>query len=169
MDNPVLENNPVPNLAQALKEEIARLARKEIRKEVVPAKKQQSQHRSDIAALKREIADLRRQVSFLEKQEKKRIEKGPMVVPAAAASNAAAADTSDGRSGPRFQARGLRSHREKLGLSAADYGALVGVTGQTIYAWEQEKSKPRKAQIVKLAEVRGLGKREALKRIKLTE
>jgi len=159
----------VPNLAQALKEEIARLARKEVRKEVVPAKKQQSQHRSDIASLKREINELRRQVAFLEKQEKKRIEQGPMVVPVPAEKTAAATDNSDGRTGPRFQARGLRSHREKLGLSAADYGKLVGVTGQTIYAWEQEKSKPRKGQVVKLAEVRNLGKREALRRIELTD
>ena len=158
----------MPNLAQALKEEITRLARKEVRKEVKPARSQVASQRGDIATLKREVAELRRQVAFLEKQEKKRIEKGPMVltVPAAAA---AASDNSDGRTGPRFQARGLRSHREKLGLSAADYGKLIGVTGQTIYAWEQEKSKPRKAQIAKLAEVRSLGKREALRRIELTE
>jgi len=159
----------VPNLAQALKEEIARLARKEVRKEVNPARKQLAQQRSDIAALKRENNELRRQVAFLEKQEKKRIEQGPMVMPVPASEAPAAANNSDGRTGPRFQARGLRSHREKLGLSAADYGKLVGVTGQTIYAWEQEKSKPRKAQVAKLAEVRNLGKREALRRIELTE
>ncbi len=157
----------MPNLAQALKEEIARIARKETRKEVNPARKLLAQQRSDIAALKREGAELRRQVAFLEKQEKKRIEKGPMVVQIPAA--AAADNDSDGRSGPRFQARGLRSHREKLGFSAADYGKLIGVTGQTIYAWEQEKSKPRKAQIAKLAEIRSLGKREALRRIEITE
>ena len=43
----------------------------------------------------------------------------------------------------------------------------MGVTGQTIYTWEQEKSKPRESQLAGIAEVRGLGKREALHRLEL--
>jgi len=163
----------VPNLASALKEEISRLARKEIRKETSAAKKQQAQHRRDIAALKRDIAELQRQVAYLEKQEARRLKEGPKIEQVKAEVQQALAATKggdgggDSRSGPRFQARGLRSHREKLGISAEDYGKLVGVSGLTIYNWEKEKSKPRQSQLPKIAAIRGIGRREALKRLEL--
>ena len=60
---------------------------------------------------------------------------------------------------------GLKTHRAKLGLSAKDYGTLVGVSGLTVYHWEAGKSKPRKKQLAALAAVRGMGKREALARL----
>jgi DNA-binding transcriptional regulator YiaG len=44
---------------------------------------------------------------------------------------------------------------------------LVGVSGLTIYNWEQEKARPRKAQLAALVAVRGIGKKEAL--LKLAE
>jgi DNA-binding transcriptional regulator YiaG len=64
----------------------------------------------------------------------------------------------------RFTAKGLRSQGKRLGLSAANYGKLIGVTGQTIYSWEQETSRPRKPQVARIASLRNLGKREALTR-----
>ena len=67
--------------------------------------------------------------------------------------------------GPRFSAVWLASHREKLGLSAADYAKLVGVSGLTIYNWEKGRSKPRRAQLEALAGVRGMGRREALAKL----
>jgi DNA-binding transcriptional regulator YiaG len=63
--------------------------------------------------------------------------------------------------GPRFSPGWLASHREKLELSAADYAELVGVSPLTIYNWEKGKSRPRRAQLKALAEVRGMQKREA--------
>jgi DNA-binding XRE family transcriptional regulator len=65
----------------------------------------------------------------------------------------------------RFTAKGLRSQRKRLGLSAANYGKLVGVAGQTIYSWEQETSRPRKLQVARIAALRHLGKREAQVRL----
>jgi transcriptional regulator with XRE-family HTH domain len=62
-------------------------------------------------------------------------------------------------------ARGLRSHRDRLGLSAEQYGRLAGVSAQTIYSWERGTSTPRARQRASLAEVRGLGKREARARL----
>jgi DNA-binding transcriptional regulator YiaG len=67
--------------------------------------------------------------------------------------------------GPRFSAKWLASHREKLEISAADYGELVGVTGQTIYNWEQGRARPQRRQLEALAEVRGLKRREAWKKL----
>ena len=69
----------------------------------------------------------------------------------------------------RFSPKWLKSNRQRLDLSAADYAKLVGVSSQTIYNWEQGTSKPRQQQVAALAAVRGLGKREALKRLEMLE
>jgi DNA-binding transcriptional regulator YiaG len=74
----------------------------------------------------------------------------------------AAGETADSL---RFRKDGLKTHRAKLGLSAKDYGTLVGVSGLTIYHWESGKSKPRRRQLPAIAAVRSLGKREALARL----
>ncbi len=143
----------MPDYTKAFREEVARLARKEIRTEQSQLRRNSATHRRDIAELKRQVADLTKRIGFLENQERKRVE-DPKV---------------DGDSQLRFSPKWLRRHRDKTGLSAADYGKLVGVSGQSIYMWEQEKSKPRKAQIEKLAAVRGIGKREAERRLELLE
>jgi DNA-binding transcriptional regulator YiaG len=65
----------------------------------------------------------------------------------------------------RFSASRLAAHRAKVGISAASYGQLVGVSGQTIYHWEQGKARPRAAQLEHLAAVRGLGAREIAERL----
>lgn len=65
----------------------------------------------------------------------------------------------------RFSATRLATHRAKLGLSAASYGQLVGVSGQTIYHWEQGKARPRATQLENLTEVRELGAREIAERL----
>lgn len=142
------------NLATVLKEEIRRLARRELSSELQSLRKTSAQQRRDIAALKREVDAQQRELRFLQKQEKRRIEKAP--------------PESVGRKA-RFSAAGVKSHREKLGLSAADYGKLVGVSALTIYNWESGKNRPRDAQLAKLVTVRGIGKREALKRLEMVE
>ena len=135
------------NLAQVLKDEIRRLARKEIKDQTDAMKKQAAQHRRDIAALKRDNDQLSRRIAVLEKQEKQR---GGHTAP-----------KPEEMAGIRFSAKGLASHRERLGLSAGDFGLLVGVSGQTIYAWEQERTRPRQSQFPAIAKVRAMGLREA--------
>ena len=49
----------MPNIASVLKDEILRLARKEVRSELEGLKKASGQYRSDIASLKRQVADNR--------------------------------------------------------------------------------------------------------------
>ncbi|MGA2498804.1 MAG: hypothetical protein ABSH20_13760 [Tepidisphaeraceae bacterium] len=142
----------MPNLASVLNEQIRRLSRREIKAQTRSTRRLTAHYRRDIAALKRQVAGLLKAVSFLERQEKKRVAGRP--VPQ---------EPGD----IRFRADGLRTHRAKLGLSARDYGQLVGVAGLTIYSWESGKSRPRKAQVAKLVAVRGIGKREALKRLEL--
>jgi len=141
----------MPNIGTVLKEEVTRLARKEIRRETAAVQKASSQHRRDIAAMKRQVVSLTRQVALLER---KVLAERPMNKPA----------EKDAR--VRFTAKGLRSQRRRLGMSAADYAKLVGVTQQSIYNWERESSRPRKGQLVVLAALRGMGKKEALARLR---
>jgi DNA-binding transcriptional regulator YiaG len=143
----------MPNIASILKTEISRVARKEVRAEIETLKKASIAHRAS-------IAELRRQVTALEK-ELRRVAKGA-TRPAAATDPGHAAAAGMKR---RFSATRLAAHRAKLGLSAAIYGQLVGVSGQTIYHWEQGKARPRAAQLESLAAVRDLGAREVAERL----
>jgi DNA-binding transcriptional regulator YiaG len=146
-------NASMPNIASILKAEISRVARKEVRAEIETLKKASVAHRAS-------IAELRRQVNALEK-ELRRVAKSATrstIVPDSA--NEAAEGTKR-----RFSATRLAAHRAKLGLSAASYGQLVGVSGQTIYHWEQGKARPRAAQLENLAAVRDLGAREVSERL----
>ncbi len=137
------------NIASLLKSEISRIARKEIRAETETLKKASAQYRSDIAALKRRLAEQDRIIAKLRKNK-----------PASAAN-----DKSVETSQLRFRAGGFASLRKKLGLSAADMGKLLGVSLQTIYHWEKGQSKPRASQLQGIAEVRKLGKRGAAARL----
>jgi len=140
----------MPNIAAVLKDEISRIARKEIRSETASLKKASAQYRRDIAELKRQVSNLQGKVSLLEKQVLRDV-----------SSQVTEADTT----GVRFTAKGLRSQRKRLGLSATDYGKLVGVATQTIYNWETGVSRPRKQQLPVLASLRNMGKRKAQARL----
>ena len=160
------------NLASALKEEIGRLARKEIRQQTAGTAKSTAQMARDIAALKRQVQDLERKLSpprspgaaspgaAKKTPSKKTTTKKANEKAAGAASKPA---EQSGRA--RFSAKGLKTDRERLGLSADNYGKLVGVSGLSIYNWEQGKARPRESSIAALMSVRGIGKREAAKRL----
>ena len=135
------------NIASLLKSEISRIARKEIRAETQALKKASVQYRSDIAALKRRLAEQDRLIARLKK------------------AKPAATETGEEVPQRRFRADGFASLRKKLGLSAADMGKLLGVSLQTIYHWEKGQSKPRASQMQGIAEVRKLGKRGAAARL----
>jgi DNA-binding transcriptional regulator YiaG len=140
----------VPNIAVMLKEEITRLARKETRQQLETLRKASAQYRSDIASLKRDVAKLAQQAVRLHK------------------TVARAGDGSTNGAKPealRFVAKGLRAHRSRLGLSAAKYASLAGVSAQAIYNWESGASRPRASQMSTLANLRRLGKREANARL----
>ena len=59
--------NQMPNLATVMKNEIVRLARKEVRAEVLTLRKAATSSRTDINALKRRVAALEKQISSLSK------------------------------------------------------------------------------------------------------
>lgn len=138
------------NIGMVLKGEISRLSRKEARKEVGVLKKASGQYRRHIAALKREVSSLRKQLARLSSTIK--------------ANGHAPADEAEARP-MRFVAKGLKSHRQRIGFSAPDYARLLGVSSQTVYNWEQGVSRPRPAQLPSIAALREVGKREAHTRL----
>lgn len=144
--------NRMTNLATSLKAEISRLARKEIRSELEDLKKATSQQRAHIASLRRQIDDLERVLKKASKAQRR---------PAASSESSEAGDGAR----LRFRASGLASHRNRLGLSAGDFGKLSGVSGQSVYKWETGEVKPRRAQLEAIASVRKIGRREALARL----
>jgi len=138
----------MPNLAATLKEEISRLARKEIKASIAPLRKAATAYRREIAALKRQSAALKAALS--------KAAKGPV---------APSDGTEQEGKRARFSAKSVMAQRKRLGLSAADFSKIVGVSGATIYGWEQGKTRPRKSQLASLAAIRGLGKKEAKARL----
>lgn len=141
----------MPNIAVMLKGEIARIARKEVRAETQEFRKASSQHRAHIAALRRRIDELERQL--------KRVNK------ATPRNSQAGGDEEDSSTRRRFSAARLAAQRKKLGLSAADFAALLGVSGQSVYKWEHGEARPRARQLEAIAALRGIGKREAAQRL----
>jgi len=140
------------SLTKALKDETARIARKEIRAEAVAARQISGKYRKEVAELKRRIGSLEKEIGVLRRHEGRRAFQKP------------AMELADGA---RFTPNWVKTHRKKLALSAADYAALIGVHAMTIYNWEHGRSKPRRSQLAALVSIRKLSRREALKRLNL--
>ncbi|PZP28883.1 MAG: hypothetical protein DI603_18135 [Roseateles depolymerans] len=139
------------NLATALKSEIARIARKELRDEFASLRKTVTGHRTDIAKLKRELTAANQELRRLRRE----VARNAPAVEAAGEPDA---------SKFRYSAERLAASRAKLGLSAEDYGLLVGSSGLSVYKWERGV-KPRQRFMPALAAAFKMGKREAAARL----
>lgn len=138
----------MPNVAAVLKGEITRLSSKAVRHHIAPIRSATNTHRSQIAELKRQLHALQRQVALLQRLAEKALPREP---------EAAGKQI-------RFTAKGLRSLRSRLDLSAEEFGQLVEATGKTVYSWEGGAS-PRAKYLPAIAALRKIGKREARKRL----
>ena len=166
-------------LANALKEEIGRLARREIRQQTAGTVKSVAQFEREIAALKSQVQDLQQTLSGQRTPDasgrtaskkaagKKAASKKAPAKKQSGAEKAAAAKPASGKRSARaqFSPGALKTSRERLGLSADNYGKLIGVSGLSIYNWEQGKARPRDSSIEALGSIKGIGKREAAKRL----
>lgn len=140
----------MPNIGALLKAEITRLSKREIRQEMAGVKKASASYRREIAALKRQVIALQRKSALLERRTKDAVDIKAGALPDRPL---------------RFVAKGLRSLRKRLGLSAVQLALLLGVSEQSVYNWEAKKATPRKEQVVAISAMRGLGKREAQSRL----
>jgi len=138
----------MPKLATVLKDEITRLARKEVRAESLPMRKAAVQSRTDINALKRRVAALEKQVASLSK-----------------AATIKKTETASDPATIRFSAKGFGSLRRRLGLSATEMGFLLDASDQSIYKWERGV-RPRPNQMPKIATLRKMSKQQVAELLK---
>jgi len=141
----------MPNIAQLLKDEISRLARKEVRAASAPLqqqirelKKTNRQQREAIDSLLRRVD----QLQALTSSPTDKILKAPAI--------------GDDRQ-IRLSGTSIKKHRKRLGLSQGELGQLLNVSTNTVVRWEQDKSKPREAYRAGLAQLRTMGVREVKK------
>lgn len=138
------------NVMKALKDEIARIARIEINTALKPIK-------SVNASQRKYIADLRRQVALLEK-DNKQLQKAVLKVPDQEVAEEEA---------PRgwITSQGIRSMRTRLRLSQRAFAELAGVSLPTVANWEGQKkgklSIRRKEVLARLFQIKTMGVREA--------
>ena len=130
------------NYAKALKEEVTRIARKEVRQEIATLKKNAIHHRTEIATLKRKVSQLEKETSALRK-----------AVHAQSPQLAQPEVTNK-----RITAKGFISLRKRLGLSAEIMGKLLGVTSGAVYNYEKGV-RPAALQLVRIDALRTMGKK----------
>lgn len=136
-------------IASALRDEISRVARKEVRAHTEGIKKASGQRRHDVAELKRRVSELERTL-------------GRLVRLANEAGDAKA--TSKQPASSRITSAGVLALRKRLDLSQKELGALADVSAQTIYNIEQG-GEPRPKTAASLIALRAIGKREARARL----
>jgi DNA-binding transcriptional regulator YiaG len=136
------------DIAGLLKSEISRLSKKVMREYIDPIRATTTQNRRQLATLKKQVLQLQREISKLRR-----------IAPNTPTEERA------GRTKNRFVAKGFKSLRARLSLSADDFGRILGVSTQTIYNWESEKTTPRAEQVAAIAQLRGIGKKAAQARL----
>ena len=159
-------------LATALKEEISTLARREVRRQTASADKAAARCVRDIAALKREVQAIESGLAA----SLATLPPGPAPAPKktsgraspsrrAARKVSAASASVKAPSRRAFSAEALKAHRQRLGLSADNYGKLFGASAMSVYNWEQGKARPRTSSVDAWTAIRRIGRREAAKRL----
>lgn len=150
----------MPNLSHILKSEISRISRRETNASVKPL-------RSATFVLKRAIASLRKRIAVLESENKRLISLQHELQ--AEKADAQVAEVKDNK--VRISSKSVRALRTKLGLSQDELAMLLGVSGQNVYLMEHKggRLRLRTATMTKVLSLRGIGKREAAKRLEEME
>jgi DNA-binding transcriptional regulator YiaG len=129
----------------AIKTEIVRLARREMRKLSAPLK-------DEVRRLKKRDAERKAHIVALEKQVRKLHARERLT------ETTAKVVTGDvkGRLSPRL----IRSLRKKLGLSQNEFAKLLAVSAVSIGNWEAGRMNPRPDMRAKILSFRGMKRRE---------
>ena len=136
-------------LAKALSTEISRLARIEATKALAP--------------LKAEIAQLKKLVPQQGKPTNASGRRSPTGKTRGSKTNGSTASSA------RLTPKAIRAHRERLGLTQADFALLTGVTPVAVYFWESGRTKPGPKSVEVLSGIRKLGVKAAQRRVERLE
>ncbi len=132
-----------------IKSEIVRLAKREVRKTLVPLGR-------DVRLLESTVSQLRKAVPLLERlvaQQQKEL--GKRKIPLEA--------TPEEVKKSRFSPRLIRSLRESLGISQKELAILSGVTVGAVHMWESGKFRPKDEKKSLMVGLRKLGRRDVRK------
>ena len=137
----------MPNLAVVLKDEIRRLAKKEVRAVAGPLRKRIAELERSGATYKRQLPGLLKTVARLEGEAKQRqllgVRRG-----------------AEAPKGSRLGPRSIAAQRKRLKLTRKDFGLLAGVSANTIYLWENAEVAPKEKSRAVLVGLRKLGVKE---------
>ena len=136
-------------LEATIKSEIVRLAKREIRKTLVPLGRDVRQLKSTVSQLRRTVLALERSAAQQQKELKKR--KIPLEA------------TLEEVKKSRFSPALIRSLRKNLGISQKELEILAGVTVGAAHLWEIGKFKPKDEKKAVMVALRKLGRREVKK------
>jgi len=141
----------MPNIAKVLKAEIMRISRKEAKAAVQGVGKSNTWLRKVVADLKRRVVSLEKENKRLVTAMKQHRVEAPKKV-----------DQEEGRKA-RLTSKGVRSLRRKLRLSQLEFGKLLGTTAHSVYLWEKKEGALRLRDKTRAAilSARGLTAREA--------
>ena len=131
-----------------IKDEIIRLAKREMRMNFVPLRRDVRSLKITASQLRKSVLGLQRLVSQQEKQ------MGPKPVPEV---------TPEEMKKVRFSPRLIKSLRKHLGVSQREMAKLAGVTVGAVFQWEKGKFEPKDDKKKILVGLRKLGRREVRK------
>ena len=143
----------MPDVVSVLKEEIIRLARSEIKKQIDPLNKR-------IQELKKTVSQQKKQIATLEKNQSQAAKEATGVAQPIDKEKSASA---------RITVASIRSHRKRLNVSQREMGLLLGVSTMTIVRWEQGKGSPRGENKDAFFALRDLGRRDIKKKLEELE
>ena len=141
----------MPNIATLLKEEISKIARKEVQDQVRELKQTVREQRDAIARLEKQIGSA------------KAATKSAAAKPAAKVRKPAG--IGDRRKQRRIAPNTIKKHRKRLKLSQAELGEILNVSTNTVLRWEAGTSKPRRKHLPGLDQLRTISMRELKKQL----
>jgi DNA-binding transcriptional regulator YiaG len=143
------------NIAKVFREEILRLAKRQAKAEVSAVKRES-------VRLKKSVAELGRQVAALNRTSGDLLKKITPVV-----TTKEIEDATESAAKLRPTSTSLKKLRARLGLTQAQFGQLLGVSGQAVVQWatREGRVRMRATTLAALARIQTIGKREALRRL----
>jgi DNA-binding transcriptional regulator YiaG len=143
------------NVVEVLKAEIARISKKEAKSATQGIGKSNTW-------LRKVVADLKKRVLLLEKENKRLV----ATMKKYQVESPEKLDQEEGRKA-RFTSRGIHSLRNRLRLSQADFGKLLGTTPGAVYLWEKKEGALRLRDKTRAAilSIRGLSAGEAKEKL----
>ncbi|MDE2813406.1 MAG: helix-turn-helix domain-containing protein [Gemmatimonadota bacterium] len=151
----------MPSIATLLREEISKIARKEVQDQVRALKQTVREQRDAIARLEKQVGSAKAKAATKPAAAKPATK--PATKPAAAKAHKASAG--DKRKQLRIAPNTIKKHRKRLKLSQAELGQLLNVSTNTVLRWEAGTSKPRSKHLPGLDQLRTISKRELKKQL----